>query len=148
MDVILPYVAWITLLAYLTDLGLKQISRRLFPWYHASSRRARHEHHPASPSATCGRSTATRWCWSASTCTVSVGRVLHHRRGLGLRQDHLPAPAAGGGGPSRGEILLDGQPLRPEPGPDRGIVFQRYSVFPHLTVLRNVLLGLELGGAA
>jgi NitT/TauT family transport system ATP-binding protein len=49
--------------------------------------------------------------------------------------------------PSRGQILLDGRPLPPEPGPDRGIVFQRYSVFPHLTVLRNVLLGLELKGA-
>lgn len=49
--------------------------------------------------------------------------------------------------PSRGQILLDGRPLPPEPGPDRGIVFQRYSVFPHLTVLRNVLLGLELRGA-
>ncbi|MGB8145483.1 MAG: ABC transporter permease subunit, partial [Chromatiaceae bacterium] len=34
MDVILPYVAWITLLAYVTDFGLKQASRRLFPWYH------------------------------------------------------------------------------------------------------------------
>jgi NitT/TauT family transport system ATP-binding protein len=49
--------------------------------------------------------------------------------------------------PSRGSILLDGKPLKPEPGPDRGIVFQRYSVFPHLTVLKNVLLGLELRAA-
>lgn len=49
--------------------------------------------------------------------------------------------------PSRGEFLIDGKPLPDEPGPDRGIVFQRYSVFPHLSVLENVLLGLELGGA-
>ncbi len=49
--------------------------------------------------------------------------------------------------PTRGGILLDGAPLPAEPGPDRGIVFQRYSVFPHLTVLRNVMLGLELRGA-
>ena len=49
--------------------------------------------------------------------------------------------------PTRGEIRLDGRPLRAEPGPDRGIVFQRYSVFPHLSVLRNVLLGLELRAA-
>jgi NitT/TauT family transport system permease protein len=33
MDVILPYVAWITLLAYLTDLSLRQLSRLAFPWY-------------------------------------------------------------------------------------------------------------------
>ncbi|MDO9416244.1 ABC transporter ATP-binding protein [Pararhizobium sp.] len=45
---------------------------------------------------------------------------------------------------TRGTILLDGEPLPPEPGPDRGVVFQRYSVFPHLTVLGNVLLGKEL----
>ncbi|MGV2124136.1 ABC transporter ATP-binding protein [Agrobacterium vitis] len=46
--------------------------------------------------------------------------------------------------PTRGIILLDGKPLPKEPGPDRGVVFQRYSVFPHLTVLGNVLLGKEL----
>jgi NitT/TauT family transport system ATP-binding protein len=45
--------------------------------------------------------------------------------------------------PTRGEILLDGKPMQQEPGPDRGVVFQRYSVMPHLTVLGNVLLGFE-----
>jgi NitT/TauT family transport system ATP-binding protein len=45
--------------------------------------------------------------------------------------------------PSRGAITMDGRPMPMEPGPDRGVVFQRYSVFPHLTVLRNVLIGLE-----
>ncbi len=47
--------------------------------------------------------------------------------------------------PSRGRIFLDGAPLPSEPGPDRGIVFQRYMVFPHLSVLENAMLGLELG---
>jgi NitT/TauT family transport system ATP-binding protein len=46
--------------------------------------------------------------------------------------------------PTRGKILVDGRPLSPEPDADRGVVFQRYSVFPHLTVLQNVLLGREL----
>lgn len=46
--------------------------------------------------------------------------------------------------PTRGRILLDGEPLPAEPGPDRGVVYQRYSVFPHLTVLGNVILGPEL----
>ena len=32
MDVILPYVAWITLLAWLTDFGLKKLNDLLFPW--------------------------------------------------------------------------------------------------------------------
>jgi NitT/TauT family transport system ATP-binding protein len=49
--------------------------------------------------------------------------------------------------PSRGSFLVDGQPLPKEPGPDRGIVFQRYSLFPHLTVMGNLLLGLELQGS-
>lgn len=47
---------------------------------------------------------------------------------------------------SRGAILLDGKPLNPEPGTERGIVFQKYSVFPHMTALQNVLLGEEFGG--
>jgi NitT/TauT family transport system permease protein len=38
MDVILPYVAWITLLAYLLDLALVLISRRAFPWAHGAAR--------------------------------------------------------------------------------------------------------------
>ncbi|HEY8329736.1 MAG TPA: ABC transporter permease, partial [Pseudomonas sp.] len=33
MDVILPYVLWITLLAWLMDLGLRQLTRLAFPWY-------------------------------------------------------------------------------------------------------------------
>ena len=37
MDVILPYVAWITLLAFLLDFGLKRANRLLFPWYGAES---------------------------------------------------------------------------------------------------------------
>ena len=45
--------------------------------------------------------------------------------------------------PSRGEILIDGVPIAGEPTAERGVVFQRYSVFPHLTVLGNVLLSLE-----
>ncbi|MBX4917906.1 ABC transporter ATP-binding protein [Rhizobium bangladeshense] len=49
--------------------------------------------------------------------------------------------------PTKGKILLDGEPLPAEPGPDRGVVFQRYSVFPHLTVLGNVLLGKEFSAA-
>jgi NitT/TauT family transport system permease protein len=33
MEVILPYVAWITLLAFLMDLGLRRLNGSLFPWF-------------------------------------------------------------------------------------------------------------------
>jgi len=51
--------------------------------------------------------------------------------------------ALGQEAPSRGRIYLDGEPLRAEPGPDRGVVFQKYSVFPHMTVLKNVMFGVQ-----
>src|SRR6202008_882680 len=41
---------------------------------------------------------------------------------------------------SGGVIAIDDRPIVPEPTPERGIVFQRYSVFPHLTVIQNLLL--------
>lgn len=49
---------------------------------------------------------------------------------------------------SKGSITLDGKALAREPDASRGVVFQRYSVFPHLSVLNNVALGLELPRAA
>jgi NitT/TauT family transport system permease protein len=39
MDVILPYVAWITLLAYLLDLALVKFAHRFFPWSYLQERR-------------------------------------------------------------------------------------------------------------
>ena len=55
--------------------------------------------------------------------------------------------ALGQEAPTRGSILLDGEPLSPEPGPDRGVVFQRYSVFPHMNALDNVTFGLDCAGS-
>ncbi|QFT32141.1 Bicarbonate transport ATP-binding protein CmpD [Labrenzia sp. THAF82] len=49
--------------------------------------------------------------------------------------------------PTRGQILLDGEPLPDEPTPDRGIVFQKYSVFSHLTVAENLILAAEFAAA-
>ena len=44
-----------------------------------------------------------------------------------------------------GVALLDGNPIL-EPGPDRGMVFQSYTLFPWLSVKRNIAFGLEMRG--
>jgi NitT/TauT family transport system ATP-binding protein len=45
--------------------------------------------------------------------------------------------------PTEGAVLVKGQPVE-GPGRERGMIFQQYSSFPHLTVLGNVLFGLEI----
>ncbi len=46
---------------------------------------------------------------------------------------------------SSGQVLLDGRPVD-GPGPDRGMVFQGYTLFPWLTVKQNVMFGLQMSG--
>ncbi len=49
--------------------------------------------------------------------------------------------------PSTGEVLLDGSKVS-GPGPDRALVFQKYTLFPWQTVMGNVEMGLKLKGVA
>ena len=50
---------------------------------------------------------------------------------------------AGLDSPSSGVVSLDDRPIT-GPGPDRGMVFQKYSLYPWLTAAQNVAFGMEL----
>ena len=45
--------------------------------------------------------------------------------------------------PTKGKVLFDGTPVN-GPGPERGVIFQEYGVFPWLTVKENIAFGLQL----
>ena len=49
--------------------------------------------------------------------------------------------------PTLGEVSVFGKPIE-QPGPDRGLVDQKYSLLPHLNVLQNIAFGLKLRGVA
>jgi NitT/TauT family transport system ATP-binding protein len=80
--------------------------------------------------------------------------VQVHRRELmcvigpsGCGKSTLARLVAGLEEPSAGEMLIEGKAIH-GPGADRGMVFQGYTLFPWLTVLRNVMFGMEVSGAA
>jgi len=52
---------------------------------------------------------------------------------------------AGLDNPSSGEIILDSKEVK-GPSPDRGMVFQEFSLFPWRTVIKNITFGLEIQG--
>jgi NitT/TauT family transport system ATP-binding protein len=53
---------------------------------------------------------------------------------------------AGYDAPTAGAVLVDGQPLRPRPSPERLVVFQENALWPWMTVLENVTFGPKVRG--
>jgi NitT/TauT family transport system ATP-binding protein len=80
-----------------------------------------------------------------------INLVMHRREFLcvvgpsGCGKSTLVRILAGLEQHSSGQVLLEGHPVT-GPGHDRGMVFQGYTLFPWLTVKRNVMFGLEVNG--
>lgn len=82
------------------------------------------------------------------TKTVSDGEFVTMVGTSGCGKSTFLKMLLGMESPSRGELLIDDHPIPDEPDQSRGIVFQQYSVFPHLNVLDNVMIAREFERSA
>lgn len=75
--------------------------------------------------------------------TVGQGEFVCLLGPSGCGKSTLLNAVAGFQPPSQGVITVDGQPVL-TPGPDRGMVFQEYALFPWMTVAENIAFGLQI----
>ena len=74
---------------------------------------------------------------------VSPGEFICLLGPSGCGKSTLLNAIAGFSPPTAGSIVVDGRPVQ-APGPDRGMVFQEYALFPWMTVEKNIAFGLEI----
>ncbi|MDO8177409.1 MAG: ABC transporter ATP-binding protein [Undibacterium sp.] len=77
--------------------------------------------------------------------TIPQGQFVCLLGPSGCGKSTLLNAAAGFSMPTSGSITADGK-LVTGPGPDRGMVFQEYALFPWMTVEQNIRFGLEIKG--
>lgn len=101
------------------------------------------------------REVAIRFKSSGKTVNAVDGVSIHVKPGefvsligpSGCGKSSLLNVVAGFMQPTSGEFLLDGKRIE-RPGADRGVVFQQYSLFPWMTVRKNVEFGLKIQGVS
>lgn len=82
---------------------------------------------------------------SSVTMDVKPGEFVSLIGPSGCGKSTLLNIVAGFVRPTSGSALVDGAAIK-GPGSDRGVVFQQYSLFPWLTVRKNVEFGLKMKG--
>src|ERR1700733_8154232 len=73
---------------------------------------------------------------------ISAGEIVTVLGPSGCGKSTLLNIIAGFEQATSGEARLDGSVIS-KPGPDRGVVFQEYALFPWLTVIENIMVGLK-----
>ena len=101
--------------------------------------------HGAAPVLSPRPTAASLWCSTASSLSCRQGQIVGLLGRTGSGKSTLLRLIAGLAHPSDGTVSYLGQPVN-APAPGIAMVFQSFALFPWLTVLENVQLGLEALG--